>query len=241
MEIIKKIVAKGKDRWGNSTPTIAFLGDSVTQGCFEIYNKNDGNIETVFDKNNAYHRYLEDILNVLFPEAPVNIVNAGISGDRAPLGADRLERDVLSHNPDLTVVSYGLNDSSWNLEHISLYTDALDDIFKRLKAAGSEVIFMTPCMKCTYVSCHLKEENMRTLAQQVADNQNSGHMDKYIEAARETARKNGVKICDVYAKWKRMEELGVDTTDLLANYVNHPKRELNKLFASSLIETMFEV
>ena len=100
---------------------------------------------------------------------------------------------------------------------------------------------MTPSMKCTSVSCHLKEENMRSLAQQVADNQNLGQMDKYIEAARETARKNDVKICDVYAKWKRMEELGVDTTDLLANYINHPKRELNKLFAYSLIETMFEV
>ncbi len=240
MEIIEKIARKGKDRWKNPTPTIAFLGDSVTQGCFEVYNKNDGNIETVFDKKNAYHKYLDDILTLLFPGAPVNIINAGISGDRAPLGAERLERDVLSHHPDLTVVCYGLNDSSWDIKHISLYTNALDDIFKRLKAAGSEVIFMTPNMKCTAVSCHLKEENMRELAQKTADNQNSGQMDQYIEAARQTAIKNDVMICDVYSKWQRMAELGVDTTDLLSNYINHPKREMNMLFAYSLIETMME-
>ena len=168
MEIIKKIVNKGKDRWGYKTPTIAFLGDSVTQGCFEIYNKNDGNIETVFDKKNAYHKYLDDILSLLFPGSPVNIINAGISGDRAPLGAERLERDVLAHNPDLTVVCYGLNDNSWGLEHLNLYTDSLDNIFSRLKEAGSEVIFLTPSMQYTTVSCHLKEDNMRVLAEKTA-------------------------------------------------------------------------
>lgn len=240
MEIIKKIVAKGKDRWGNPTPTIAFLGDSVTQGCFEIYNKNDGNIETVFDKKNAYHKYFDDILTLLFPGAPVNIINAGISGDRAPLGYDRLQRDVLSHNPDLTVVCYGLNDNSWGLNNLNLYTEALDKIFADLISAGSEVIFLTPSMQNTTVSCHLKEENMRELAEKVAVRQNEGVMDAYIEAGREVARKHGVKICDVYAKWKKLYENGVDTTDLLSNYINHPKREMNWLFAYSLIETMME-
>lgn len=240
MEIIKKIVAKGKDRWGNPTPTIAFLGDSVTQGCFEIYNKNDGNIETVFDKTSAYHKYFDDILTLLFPGSPVNIINAGISGDRAPLGYDRLQRDVLSHNPDLTVVCYGLNDNSWGIENLNLYTESLDKIFTDLIKAGGEVIFLTPSMQNTMVSCHLKEENMRVLAEKVAVRQNEGVMDAYIEAGREVARKHGVKICDAYAKWKKMEQNGVDTTSLLANHINHPKREMNWLFAYSLIETMME-
>lgn len=49
-------------------------------------------------------------MNILYPEVPVNIVNAGISGDCAEGGLKRLERDVLSYNPDLIVVCYGLNE-----------------------------------------------------------------------------------------------------------------------------------
>lgn len=240
MEIIKKIKAKENDRTGCPTPTIAFLGDSVTQGCFEIYNNNEGNIQTVFDKSCAYHKYLNDILTILFPGAPVNIINAGISGDKAPLGYERLERDVLSHHPDLTVVCYGLNDNNFGLENLHLYTEALDNIFSDLKKSGSEIIFMTPNMQNTEISCHIKDNNIRSVAKDVAKNQNDGILDTYLEAAKEVAKKHDVKICDVYAKWKKMAQYGVDTTNLLANHVNHPTREMNWLFAYSLIETMME-
>ena len=37
MRIIDKIEQKSKNLWNGDIPTIAFLGDSVTQGCFEIY------------------------------------------------------------------------------------------------------------------------------------------------------------------------------------------------------------
>ena len=238
MKIIEKIAAKGRDRQGRPTPTIAFLGDSVTQGCFEVYYKNDGNLEAVFDKSHAYHKYLYDILTVLFPEAPVNIINAGISGDNAPRGAERLERDVLSHHPDLTVVCFGLNDCGKEWEGIPRYTAALRDIFTRLKAAGSEVIFMTPNMMNTEVSCHTPGEDLRKFAGKIAERQNAGVLDAYVDAAKKVAEELEIPVCDVYAKWKRMAALGVDTTDLLSNYINHPTREMNRLFAYSLIETM---
>ncbi len=240
MKIIEKLVAKGRDRQGCPTTTIAFLGDSVTQGCFEVYYKNDGNLETIFDKSSAYHKYLYDILTVLFPESPVNIINAGISGDNAPRALQRLERDVLSHHPDLTVVCFGLNDNAAGLDNLSRYTDALDGIFTKLLSAGSEVIFLTPNMQNTEVSCHIKEEELRHFAAKVAERQNAGVLDEYIEAARKVAAKHGIPVCDVYAKWKRMADLGVDTTQLLANYINHPTRQLGHLFAYSLIETMMQ-
>ncbi len=40
-----------------------------------------GAIEAIYDKNAAYHNYLARIFAVLFPTVPVNIINAGISGD----------------------------------------------------------------------------------------------------------------------------------------------------------------
>ena len=41
MNIMKLLAAKANDNWNARPVTIAFLGDSVTQGCFEIYAKND--------------------------------------------------------------------------------------------------------------------------------------------------------------------------------------------------------
>ena len=234
------LAEKGKDRWGKKSPTIAFLGDSVTQGCFEVYIKNDGNIETFFDKNATYHGYLNKILTHLFPDTTVNIINAGISGDRAPLGAERLQRDVLDYKPDLTVVCYGLNDNGWGRENLHLYTDALRDIFKRLKEAGSEVIFMTPNMQNTEISCHISNEKIRNIAENVMNSQNSGNLDFYLDAAKALACEMGVKVCDVHAKWKKMAALGVNTTELLSNKINHPTREMNWLFATSLLDAMLE-
>ena len=103
-KFIEKIVAKQNANYDNPGVTVAFLGDSVTQGCFEVYKKTADSIETVFDKKSAYHTYFAEIFSVLCPTVPVSIINAGISGGSAPHALDRLERDVLKHNPDLVVV-----------------------------------------------------------------------------------------------------------------------------------------
>ena len=238
MEIVKKLAAKAADNWNAPPVTIAFLGDSVTQGCFEIYKKSDGNIETFFDKNAAYHNYLAQILAVLYPSVPINIVNAGISGSNAPHGLERLERDVISHHPDLTVVCFGLNDSCGGPEKLDVYTESLEKIFLRLKEENIEIIFLTPNMMCTGISCHLKDEQEISIAQNAAKVQNDGILDLYLDAARELCRKNNIPVCDCYAKWKKLSESGIDITELLSNKINHPTREMNRLFAYSLAETM---
>lgn len=49
---------------------------------------------------------------------------------------------------------------------------------------------------------------------------------------------SGVPVCDVYARWKSLYSYGADITELLANYINHPIREMNRLSAYLLVETM---
>ena len=240
MKIIDKMAQKARSNMDLPGVTIAFFGDSVTQGCFEICEIRPGEIEAIYDKNAAYHTYLARIFAVLFPTVPVNIINAGISGDNATHALTRLDRDVLSHSPDLTVVCFGLNDCGGGEAGIPGYTAALAEIFRRLTAAGSEVIFMTPNMMCTKVSHTVDRELFRNVAAAIAGLQNAGVLDKYVAAAVETAKANGVRICDCYAKWKRMNECGVDTTELLANRINHPDRNMNWLFVAALTETMFE-
>ena len=237
MNITKLITEKSKDLYGAKIPTIAFLGDSVTQGCFELYMKNENELETYFDKESAYHRYFAKILSLLYPNVPINIINAGISGGRAYNGLERLERDVLAFHPDLTVVCFGLNDSK---ESIDDFYRSLKEIFARLKKSGSEVIFMTPNMMNTKISPHLKEKTFIDVATETMQRQNNGKFDEFINIAKRTANEENVVICDVYAKWKQLLENGVDTTELLANKINHPSKKMNWLFAYSLIETIMQ-
>ena len=194
MKIVELMKIKQEDNMNNRGVTIAFLGDSVTQGCFEFCKKNK-DVYTVFDKNSAYHNYIAKIFSILFPTVPVNIINAGISGGTCKHGLERIERDVLQHNPDLTVVCFGLNDVKEGIAGLKEYTSALEKIFCKLKQAGSEIIFMTPNMMNTNISP---------------------------------------------SKWKVMKEIGIDTTELLANKINHPTREMNWLFAIMLVDIMIE-
>ena len=48
MNILKKIRAKQADLFAPPV-AIAFLGDSVTQGCFEVYLTSEGAVQTVFE------------------------------------------------------------------------------------------------------------------------------------------------------------------------------------------------
>lgn len=241
MKIIEKIQAKQTDIFKTKPITIAFLGDSVTQGCFECYYQIEKKgIETIYDYKSAYSTRLKELLQLLYPSVQINIINSGISGDNATNGVTRLERDVLYYHPDLLVVSFGLNDSTAGEEGLQTYKDNLSKIFSETKARGIECIFMTQNFMNTNVSDHLTSDFFRGLAKGFAEIQNSGLLEKYYLSAKEIAKVYGVPVCDCYEKWKKMYKSGVNVTELLANKLNHPIRELHYLFAYSLLELMFE-
>ena len=60
-----------------------------------------------------------------------------------------------------------------------------------------------------------------------------------MKAACDTARSMEIKVCDCYSEWKNMSRTQ-DTTMLLANYINHPRREMHELFAEMLFQTLFD-
>lgn len=238
MKITEKFAAKAANNASAPAVTLAFLGDSVTQGCFELLPRADTGFENCHDRQRVYHTYLQQILSVLYPNVPVNIINAGVAGKDAAHGLARLERDVLSHKPDLTVVCFGLNDCGAEDGGISQYTEALNKIFDRLEEAGSEIIFMTPNMMATHVSPLLTEPLFRDIAEKIADRQERGVLDRYLDSAKALCRSRNIPVCDCYEKWKLLSASGVDTTELLANKINHPTRQMHWLFAVSLLETM---
>ena len=121
-----------------------------------------------------------------------------------------------------------------------MYSNALREIFQRLTGSGSEVIYMTQNMMNTVMRQDLTEEKYRVIAEKTMEHKNDGTLARYYEAGKAVAAECGVKVCDGYTKWKRLQANGVKTTDLLANAINHPTRPMYWLFAVSLLETMTE-
>lgn len=243
MKFISLLNEKNKDAFGNRPVTIGFLGDSVTNGCFEVLpaltkNGEEG-FDVVFDTENSYSANLRKILNRLYPKAQINIINAGISGDSAHGGLARMERDLLPYHPDLTVVCFGLNDCNNGEKGLERYHDSLTMIVRKLKQSGSEVILMTPQPICARVHTQLQGENLRKLAADLVKNFKEGIFESYMQQVRVVALEENVPLCDVYARWMMLYRSGVDITHLLANYLNHPARDMHWLFAISLMETIF--
>lgn len=204
---------------------IAIFGDSVSHGAVDGY----------IDYENVYWNRLKKMLNAYRDYIPVNMINVSIGGTTAKESLQRLDRQVLIHQPDLVIVCFGLNDVNGSLED---YLSALREIFSKCLAAGCQVIFLTPNMLNTSVA-EDTEEGLKEYAAKTADMQNSGRMDTYIYAAADVARELGVAVCDCYSQWKKLSETQ-DVTMLLANRINHPVSEMHTLFAKALYDMLIE-
>ena len=225
MDIRKKLFMSRSGLEQNGAITIVAFGDSVTHGALRA---GEINYDTV------YWNLLRRKINEISSYVPVNVINSAIGGTTASLSVKRIDSQVLSHNPDMVIVCFGLNDVNGPL---SEFVGALAEIFRRCLDFGTEVIFMTPNMLNTYVAKDTPKEHIK-YAHKTAEIQNSGIMDEYMDAARRLCREMGIPVCDCYAKWKELSQTE-DTTMLLANRINHPSAEMHELFARALFEMIF--
>ncbi len=75
--------------------------------------------------NKGYIDYLKDY----FPE--IDFINSGIPGDTAYDGLMRLEYSVLKHNPDLTIIEFGVNDAFSGFS-VNAFKNNLQSIIDRI-------------------------------------------------------------------------------------------------------------
>jgi lysophospholipase L1-like esterase len=85
---------------GGGKIVIGVIGGSITQGA------------ACQDPKRRYHGVMLDWWRRTFPEATFELVNAGIGATGSDYGAMRVERDLLSRNPDLVVLEYAVNDKN---------------------------------------------------------------------------------------------------------------------------------
>ncbi len=82
---------------GESVRVVCF-GDSVTGVYYHTGSRR------------AYTDMLGIALRQFAPQAKVEMINAGISGNTTENALARIDRDVIAHRPDLVTVMFGLND-----------------------------------------------------------------------------------------------------------------------------------
>lgn len=113
--------------------TMVFLGDYVTSA------------DSLPDGNPNHVTLLDNWFDGKYPDQ-VEIINAGMNANTISHMKDRVESDVLSHSPDLVVISAGLNDAlgGWKIpveEYAKNYGFIVEEI---MESGESEVLIRTP-------------------------------------------------------------------------------------------------
>lgn len=150
---------------------IVFLGDSITQA---------GNAP------GGYVSIVRDTLAQMQPDGSIEVIGAGISGNKVPDLQKRLKRDVLDKKPTRVVIYIGINDVWHSIRDKGTSAEdfeaGLNDVISQIKAIGSDVILCTPSM--------IGEKTD-------GSNDLDAMLEQYSEISRKTAASNHVQLLDL--------------------------------------------
>lgn len=183
---------------GEQSVKIVCIGDSITG----IYYHTGG--------RRAYPDMLEVALKRAYPKAKLQVINAGISGNTLPQGLARLDRDVLSHKPQLVTIMYGMND----LTRFSLadFKKNLAQMCVRCHDAGAAVLL------CTQNSI-IAGRPPKTLAE-------------FTQAIHEVGQELKLPVADCHKAYESVRARDALEWSLLMSDEIHPNMDGHKLFAS---------
>ncbi len=106
---------------------IVWLGDSITAA-------------------HTYGRYVETFFLLRRPDLNLTFINAGIGGHSALNGLNRLDQDVLSQNPSVVVINFGMNDAAYPIgSPHAAFIQNIDATIERLRQGGVQrIIWVEP-------------------------------------------------------------------------------------------------
>ena len=188
----------------NRTVNIVVHGHSVPAGYFET-----PEVRSL----EAYPALLRNDLARRFPHAVINVIVTAIGGENSVAGAARFEKDVLSHQPDLVLIDYALNDRRAGLPAARA---AWSSMIEQAQARGIAVLLLTPTPDLT---AKLDDPADPLL-------QHAGQI-------RELAAEYKVGLVDSLAAFQKFTEAGGELGTLMAQK-NHPNGKGHQLVADAL-------
>ena len=154
---------------------IVCLGDSITQGG---------------EGPGGYVWMVRHYLSALYPQQPIEVVNAGISGHKSTDMLARFQRDVLDKKPDLVTISVGVNDV-WHGFYdnhpdgdgprgipLVEYRQHVEDMIVQAEKSGAKVVVLSTTV--------IHEE----------DNRENAKLKNYNAALRDLAKKHHAAFVD---------------------------------------------
>lgn len=167
----------------------------------------------------------------LYPEHQLEIINAGISGNKVTDMQARFQTDVLDKKPDLVVINVGINDV-WHAFYDSnpettqvplpLYRDQLSQMVQEAHSAGISVVLLSPTV--IY-------ENLTGPENQV--------LGKYIGAMGEVATQNHCLYIDLNTPFRHVistyQKYGGQTQHLLTRDGIHLNLAGNQIVAYTIL------
>ncbi|MBN1126464.1 MAG: hypothetical protein JXA82_15775 [Sedimentisphaerales bacterium] len=196
-----------KKPWpSNRTINIVCHGHSVPAGYFKT---------PEVDTFHAYPHLLHRGLKERFPYAVINVIVTAIGGEDSESGAKRFERDVLSVQPDVILIDYGLNDRRIGLAQAKV---AWQKMISLSQAAGSKVILLTPTPD---VSANLDDPN--------------DSLNLHAEQIRQLAHENGIALVDSLVLFKEFIHSGKPLKTVMSQS-NHPNQKGHEIVDTELLK-----
>lgn len=190
----------------NRTINIVFHGHSVPAGYFKT-----PNVNTL----KAYPNLTLKKLKEIYPFAVINIIVTAIGGENSVKAAQRFERSVLIHKPDIIMIDYGLNDRGVGLE--KAYS-AWNVMIKQAKELGIKVILLTPSPD-----------------QSVNFDNPENELKKHTNQIHKIATENQIGLVDNYKAFEFLYSDKVQLSQYMSQ-VNHPNDRGHELIADELIK-----
>ena len=164
-------------------------------------------------------------------EFQLPIVNVGIGGERTDQSLKRLERDVLTKQPHVTVIMYGTNDSYVD-QGKSQSRISAEEYEQNLRALVQQ----------------LRKENVRVILMteprwgEAAGNNGAGEhpnlrLEEYMERCRLVSKDLQVPLVDNYAIWTKRQQAGQTLGDWTTDQC-HPNPTGHRVIAESLLPVL---
>jgi lysophospholipase L1-like esterase len=194
---------------------IVFLGDSITQAGVE---------------EKGYVTLVQNTLSDKHKDLGIEVIGAGISGNKVPDLQKRLDKDVIAKKPTLVVIYIGINDV-WHGEMNpprgtpkDKFEAGLKEIIGKIKDAGARVVLCTP-----------------TVIGEKKENKLDARLDEYADVSRKVAKETGVPLCDLRRAFRdHLEKNNPDDKEggVLTGDRVHLNDAGNKLVADTILATI---
>ena len=202
MEEMKRFTEKTlTDLRNGCDVTVVAFGDSITAG---------------YAVRRGFPTFWKEMLVQKYPGVRIELINSGISGDTTMDGLARLDWAVLSYEPDLVTINFGINDCVYGLG-VEEFEANLVEMIRRIRSGpASEILLLS--------SQPLETPPYDWL---VLD---------YYQAIEHVAKEVDVGFVDVYGAWMDRVKTGTPLNSLIIPGLDHPNEAGYRIIAEEMMK-----